>query len=44
MTIRTRLTFLYSSLLAIVILMFSAATSSVLNWALRNQVDKRQGF
>ncbi len=39
MTIRTRLTFLYSSLLAIVILMFSAATTSVLNWTLRNQVD-----
>jgi two-component system OmpR family sensor kinase len=39
MTIRTRLTFLYASLLAIVILMFSAATSSVLNWTLRNQVD-----
>jgi len=39
MTIRTRLTFLYSSLLAVVILMFSAATSSVLNWTLRSQVD-----
>ncbi len=39
MTIRTRLTFLYSSLLAIVILMFSAATSGILNWTLRNQVD-----
>ena len=39
MTIRTRLTFLYASLLAIVILMFSAATSAVLNWTLRNQVD-----
>ncbi len=39
MTIRTRLTFLYSSLLAIVILMFSAATSSILNWTLRNNVD-----
>lgn len=39
MTIRTRLTFLYSGLLAIVILMFSAATSSILNWTLRNQVD-----
>ncbi len=39
MTIRTRLTFLYASLLAIVVLMFSAATSSVLNWTLRNQVD-----
>jgi heavy metal sensor kinase len=40
MTIRTRLTFLYSSLLAVVILAFSAATSSVLNWTLRNQVDE----
>ena len=39
MTIRTRLTFLYATLLAIVILMFSAATSAVLNWTLRNQVD-----
>lgn len=39
MTIRTRLTFLYSSLLAFVILMFSAATSSMLDWTLRNQVD-----
>ena len=39
MTIRTRLTFLYSSLLAIVILTFSAATSTILNWTLRNQVD-----
>ncbi|NDJ76513.1 MAG: HAMP domain-containing protein [Chloroflexi bacterium] len=39
MTIRTRLTFLYASLLAIVILVFSAATSSILNWTLRNQVD-----
>ena len=39
MSIRTRLTFLYASLLAIVVLMFSAATSSVLNWTLRNQVD-----
>ncbi|MBN1680096.1 MAG: HAMP domain-containing protein [Anaerolineae bacterium] len=40
MTIRTRLTFLYSTLLAIVILMFSAVTSSILNWTLRNQVDE----
>ncbi len=40
MTIRTRLTFLYSSLLAIVILMFSTATSGILNWTLRNQVDE----
>lgn len=39
MTLRTRLTFLYASLLAIVILMFSAATSMILNWTLRNQVD-----
>lgn len=39
MTIRTRLTFLYSSLLAVVILIFSAATSSILNWTLRKQVD-----
>jgi two-component system, OmpR family, sensor kinase len=39
MTLRTRLTFLYASLLAIVILMFSAATSAILNWTLRNQVD-----
>src|SRR5690606_34716013 len=39
MTIRTRLTFLYSSLLAAVILVFIAATSSVLSWTLRAQVD-----
>ncbi len=39
MSIRTRLTFLYTSLLATVILMFSAATSGVLNWTLRHQVD-----
>lgn len=39
MTIRTRLTFLYASLLAFVVLLFSAATSGVLNWTLRNQVD-----
>jgi heavy metal sensor kinase len=40
MTIRTRLTFLYSSLLAVVILVFIAATSSVLSWTLRMQVDE----
>ena len=40
MTIRTRLTFLYSSLLAVVILVFIAATSSVLSWTLRAQVDE----
>jgi heavy metal sensor kinase len=40
MTIRTRLTFLYSSLLACVILVFIAATSSVLSWTLRAQVDE----
>ena len=39
MTIRTRLTFLYASLLAIAMLIFSAATMSVLNWMLRRQVD-----
>ncbi|MBN1202896.1 MAG: HAMP domain-containing protein [Anaerolineae bacterium] len=39
MTIRTRLTFLYSSMLAIVILMFSTITSTILNWTLRDQVD-----
>lgn len=39
MTIRTRLTFLYASLLAIAMLVFSAATLSVLNWTLRGQVD-----
>ncbi|MCD4685740.1 MAG: HAMP domain-containing protein, partial [Anaerolineae bacterium] len=39
MTIRTRLTFLYASLLAIAMLVFSAATLSVLNWMLRDQVD-----
>ncbi len=39
MTIRTRLTFLYASLLAIAMLVFSAATLSVLNWTLRSQVD-----
>ncbi len=41
MTIRTRLTFLYASLLAIAMLIFSAATLSVLNWTLRDQVDTR---
>jgi len=40
MTIRTRLTFLYSSLLAVVILVFIAATSSILSWTLRMQVDE----
>lgn len=40
MSIRTRLTFLYASLLAIAMLMFSAATLSVLSWTLRRQVDE----
>lgn len=40
MTVRTRLTFLYASLLAIAMLLFSAATLSVLNWTLRSQVDE----
>jgi heavy metal sensor kinase len=39
MTIRTRLTFLYASLLAIAMILFSAATLSVLNWTMRRQVD-----
>jgi len=39
MTIRTRLTFLYASLLAIALLVFSAATLSVLKWTLRRQID-----
>ncbi len=40
MSIRTRLTFLYASLLAIAMLLFSAATLSVLNWTMRRQVDE----
>ncbi len=40
MTVRTRLTFLYASLLAIAMLLFSAATLSALNWTLRGQVDE----
>ncbi len=40
MTIRTRLTFLYASLLAIAMLLFSLATLSVLKWTLRSQVDQ----
>jgi hypothetical protein len=39
MPIRTRLTFMYASLLALAMLIFSAATLSVLNWTLRHQVD-----
>ncbi|MBN1564005.1 MAG: HAMP domain-containing histidine kinase [Anaerolineae bacterium] len=39
MPIRTRLTFLYASLLGVALLMFGAATLSVLNWTLRRQVD-----
>ncbi|MEB2287191.1 MAG: ATP-binding protein [Anaerolineae bacterium] len=40
MSIRTRLTFLYASLLAIAMLLFSTATLSVLNWTMRRQVDE----
>jgi len=40
MTIRTRLTFLYASLLALALLLFSLATLSVLKWTLRSQVDQ----
>jgi two-component system OmpR family sensor kinase len=39
MPIRTRLTFLYASLLGIAMLVFSTATLSVLNWTMRRQVD-----
>ena len=39
MPIRTRLTFLYASLLGVAMLVFSAATLSVLSWTLRRQVD-----
>jgi heavy metal sensor kinase len=39
MTIRTRLTFLYATLLAVALLVFGAATLRVLQWTLRRQVD-----
>ncbi len=39
MPIRTRLTFLYTSLLGIALLVFGTATLSVLNWTMRHQVD-----
>lgn len=39
MPIRTRLTFMYASLLALAMLVFSTASLSVLNWTLRRQVD-----
>ena len=39
MTIRTRLTLWYSSLLALVIVVFGLALFSVLNWAWRDQID-----
>jgi two-component system OmpR family sensor kinase len=39
MPIRTRLTFMYASLLAFAMLVFSLATLSVLKWTLRHQVD-----
>ena len=39
MSIRTRLTLWYSSLLAMVIVVFGLALFSVLNWAWRDQID-----
>ncbi len=39
MPIRTRLTFMYTALLAFAMLVFSLATLSVLKWTLRHQVD-----
>ena len=39
MPIRTRLTFLYASLLGIALLVFGTATLSVLSWTMRRQVD-----
>jgi two-component system OmpR family sensor kinase len=39
MPIRTRLTFMYTSLLAFAMLVFSLASLSVLKWTLRHQID-----
>jgi two-component system OmpR family sensor kinase len=39
MPIRTRLTFMYTTLLAFAMLVFSLATLSVLKWTLRHQID-----
>src|SRR5664279_4341378 len=44
MTIRTRLTLWYSSLLAVVIVVFGISLFSVLNWAWRSQVHDNMLF